>query len=561
MKPIYFLSLLVFNSIFSQTAATISIPEHRYQIDRERKLIVSHMDISKISTNTGASMTIEMDKVYTFIQTPLHLSHSESYTITDSQDIFTLYFTKLPLISIQAPQEIVDEPKREAFFTYADEEEIITSTIGIEIRGAGSLRFPKKNFDLEFWEDATTEESRDVKFGKLRNDDDWILDGMSNEPLRLRSFVSHKIWLDMHEPYYKEEEEKAQSGVDLMYSEVFLNNSYIGLYALSEQIDRKLLRLKKDKDDQIRGELYKAVRWANENSRYLAAPEYRNDLDTWGDQEWKYPDEKNLIDWKNLWEATSFVVNAPQSEFEENIGSYFKYENIMDYYLFLNGIRAMDNHGNNIYLGKYTTDEPYFMIPWDLDATFGSRFTGERENIFNDIRRNNLLDRWFIQTSSTIVKNQLSDRWQELRNSVFDSETIRDTFTSLFTDFTENKIYEREALVWNQSDYSDQELDYILTWYSNRMQFLDEVFNFKTLSTIKNQSGIEGIQIIQMPNSNTFLINRDTDESTNLIVYSIVGKVLQRSTISTAKSQFIISQPRGVYIVKVGNLTTKLIKQ
>ena len=178
---------------------------------------------------------------------------------------------QIPTITIQTNDEILDEPKVLGTFTFTDiNGEVTTSNIGIEIRGGFSQSFPKKTYDIEFWNDAVGDETLDVQFGDLRKDDDWVLDALYNEPLRLNSFITHKIWLEMNQLYYAEQEPKAKSGADVMYVEVTVNDEYKGIYLLSEQVDRKLLKLKRNDNDVIRGELYKA--YDSDDATFLMIP-------------------------------------------------------------------------------------------------------------------------------------------------------------------------------------------------------------------------------------------------------------------------------------------------
>jgi hypothetical protein len=86
-----------------------------------------------------------------------------------------------------------------------------------------------------------------------------VLDALYNEPLRVNAYVAHKLWLDLHTPYYTDREPEARAGADVRYVEVFEDGRYRGVYLQSEQVDRKQLKLKKTKDGEVRGELYKAV--------------------------------------------------------------------------------------------------------------------------------------------------------------------------------------------------------------------------------------------------------------------------------------------------------------
>jgi spore coat protein H len=130
--------------------------------------------------------------------------------------------------------------------TYADtSNNFISSYIVIEIRGSYSQSFPKKSYDIEFRTDDSSGISQDVTLGNLRTDDDWELEALYNEPLRINNYISHKLWLNMYVPSYLNKEPDAKAGSDVNYSELFLNGRYNGIYLIMEPIDRKLLQLKK----------------------------------------------------------------------------------------------------------------------------------------------------------------------------------------------------------------------------------------------------------------------------------------------------------------------------
>ena len=281
MKKFLFF-LLVFNPIFSFCQIlTINIPENHFKIDENNSLIVSHIaDIDNYSNNTGFDeIIISLDQNnYSFNAIPVSLEYSDSYLITNASNQYTLYFTQLPIISVEPTTTIVDEPKVLANFIYSDKEQVLISNIGIEIRGGSSQSYPKKTYDLEFWLDDLGEETNNVQFGDLRSDDDWILDGLYNEPLRLRSYVTNNLWLEMHTPSYIDQEPDAKSGANVNYVEMFLNGQYNGVYNLSEQVDKKQLKLKSF-NDNIRGELYKGIAWGASN--FTDLPDYDNGSRIW----------------------------------------------------------------------------------------------------------------------------------------------------------------------------------------------------------------------------------------------------------------------------------------
>lgn len=480
MKFIYnyiiILVLILFSHIATSQTLNLNIPENNFGIDNDILLAVSLLENSEtlqdLSGFTEIIISFNGDN-YIFDSVPSSLDYSTSYKISNATDQYTLYFTELPIISINTDNEIVDEPKVPANLTYADQDQVVVSNIGIEIRGGLSQSFPKKTYDLEFWEDPLGENTQNVQFKDLRSDDDWILDAIYNEPLRLRSNISHKLWLDIHTPYYQDLEPEAKSGADVEYVEVFLNGNYNGLYNLSEQIDRKQLKLKKY-NETIRGELYKGDKFGAAN-RFDSLIPYDNTLNTWGGYELKYPDEDDEINWENLSQFTDFVINSDETEFNDRIWDEFYKDNYVDYFIFFNTIWAADNYAKNIFTAKYTVDEPYFYIPWDLDGVFGTNFRGDNVNTTDNIITNGFMDR-VIELNPGDYAACASARWEDLRSDVLATDKLFEIFENQYAYLRDNKLYERESLVYPNYSFAEGDLDYLLTWLDERLCFLDIYF-------------------------------------------------------------------------------------
>ena len=145
---------------------------------------------------------------------------------------------------------------------------------------------------------------------------------------------------------------------------------------MSEQIDRVQLKLKKNTDTEIRGELYKGYTW--DDAVLFNNPDAtpNNNSLTWSGYEYRYPTE--IVDWSNAEELINFVANSTNEEFTADIGNRFDIENLIDYFILLNLARILDNRGKNIYLCRYDKDEPYFFAPWDLDGSWGLLWNGNQ---------------------------------------------------------------------------------------------------------------------------------------------------------------------------------------
>lgn len=553
------LAVLYFSLSYSQTLS-INITEKKFGLDQIHLIIVSRLQNIDEYQDIGDYNEINIrlgDRNYRFISPPDNLSYTNSYVVEDmmSSDQFVLYFTPLPIISIETNNIIVDEPKVQAVFTYSDNEQTLSSNIGIEIRGGSSQSYPKKTYDIEFWDDEMGNLNVDMKFGQLREDDDWILDALYNEPLRLRSYTATKLWKQIQVPYYVNYEPKAKSGADVMYVEMFLNGVYNGLYNLSEPIDRKQLKIKKF-NDNLRGELYKGYTWGA--STFTSLPSYNNNSRVWGGYEFEYPKSSEITDWSLLYQFTNFVINSSESEFENDIWSRFEKDNFINYFLFLNLIRATDNTGKNIYLAKYKQGEPYFYIPWDLDGCFGTIWDGTNLNITDDILTNGFLSRVIDRNPKNILID-IANKWFENKNHVFSYASLSESVRQQYETLDNNKIYERESLVYSNYSFEIHDLNYTLDWIQNRLNFLDDYF-LMMLSTI--DVSITN-KITFFPNPATDKIQVDSEVSLTDNFYKIFNANGQ-----TVGSGYLINRQiniekleKGIYYVLLGNVSFKFIKK
>jgi len=461
----------------------------------------------------------------------------------------------IPAIHINTENDIVDEPKVDATLTFIDEKgnskEYI---IGIEIRGGFSQSFPKKTYDIEFWQDESGNENIDVQFGDLRNDDDWVLDALYNEPLRLNSFLSHKLWLDMQQPYYQEEEPNAKSGADVMYVTVTLNDIYQGIYMLSEQVDRSLLKLKKPIDDSFRGELYKATN--NEDASFYNYPNNApsNSNDYWSGFNFIYP--KLPIDWSNLETFISFVGDSSDEEFEASIDQKIVFDNVIDYFILINVSRALDNRGKNIYLCRYDMDEPYFFAPWDLDGSWGLLWDGSNASKTEDILTNNLYDR-LLEINPNEFKKRLIDRWTFLRGTLLDEDNLCTRIDGYYSFLKENNIYELEENRWEDYSENFDDLSYMKNWISERIQYLDEYF--QVLSPVFDE--VSDITVYPNPSDNFLTIDRKTNKISFALISDLNGNILLGQKLQLDKENIDLrSFNAGIYILKIDNYVTKFTK-
>jgi len=369
---------------------------------------------------------------------------------------------------------------------------------------------------------------------------------MYNEPLRNRNKVSHELWQEIHQIYYKDKEPEAKSGIAMVYVELFLNNEYKGIYALSERIDRKQLKLKKY-NKGIVGELYKGGDWGPA-VMFTGLPAFDNTSLTWGGFEYKHPEEET--DWSNLYDFVSFVENSTDQEFYSQYQKRFNLRNAVDYYIFLNLLRATDNTGKNIYLAKYKTGEPYYYVPWDLDGVFGTDWQGQYVNISNDILSYGFYKRLIKDNTYKGFNETLYSRWDELRATVLTEERILAKFQASHYYLLSNNAYEREHTVWQDFTYNEADITYTNNWLKNRLRYLDLAFE-QSSPVLKNEASKYNPIVKFYPNpTSDYLIVENNSTLGELTIQDMNGRVVLTSLLTGKNSKLAVGHlAKGIYIV------------
>lgn len=534
---------------------TIQINQNQYFIDISKNLVLTNIGVGLVnSTWTDTKTHILLNEVCEFSTPISNIEIGKAYSIyIPSQNAnFLLYFTELPIISINTNNTIVDEPNVLANFKMIEtNQNFLESYIGIQYRGGWTQSLPKKSMEFKFWTDETGNETQDYSLLGMANDDGWNLQAMYNEPLRIRSKTNNDLWRMINSLHYQSQEPEAINGVRMKYIELFINNEYRGLYCLGEKVNRKQLKLKKH-NGNIRGELYKGISWGA--STFTAVPPYNNNSLTWSGFEYKHPDEE--INWSNLYDLVYFVINSSNQEFFDEYKDRFELDNLVDYYIFLNLLRSTDNTGKNLYIAKYTTNDKYFYVPWDLDGSFGTIWNGTNDNTTNDLLSNGFYDRLIYDCNSDGFRDVLKNKWLALRSTVVTHDSLMSIFISNHNYLETNGVYFRENLAWTNYNYNNSDLDYMSSWITNRLAYLDVKFTEDCIPLSVDENSINSKVLIIYPNPTTDLIYLESPQFNDFeaTIYNNSGQIISRKRFSYSNNSISLKNlTKGIYYIKLEN--------
>ncbi|MGI4862888.1 MAG: CotH kinase family protein [Janthinobacterium lividum] len=531
-------------------------------VDSVKKIVLINAPLHLLNAASPARDSTRIlavgSRQYKLARAVAALSAAAMYKATSQAATYTVYVTQVPVMKFTTRYQIVDTPSVYAHFVLLDSTGVLAqSGTGIEFRGAYSQTFPKKSYELSLWADTLGATDNDLPLLGMRDDNKWNLQALYNDQLRLRMKVANELWQEIDQVYYQAKEPDAKNGIDMAYTEVFINDSYQGIYALTERIDRKQLKLKKYANNTIMGELYKGTT-ADVADAFASAPAFNNNSLSWGGFEYKEPSEQT--DWTNLHDFVDFVATSPDSVFYAQYQSRLDLANAVDYYLFLNLMRATDNTGKNIYVAKYKPGEPYYYAPWDLDGVLGNDWSGTNVNITNDLLTNGLYTRLLNDYSAAGFREALVKRWASLRTSIITEAHIKAEIDANSAYLLRSNVYEREHQAWPEYAYDAAQLTYPDNWLVARIAYLDGIFSAATMGTA-GATEAEAMQVFPNPASGYLSVVFKAGPC-QLSIQDMQGRqVLQTTLLETYTTLDISALPKGLYLAHLKSPTATVTKK
>ena len=414
---------------------------------------------------------------------------------------------------------------------------VIEMRAQFKTRGATAQNYMMKpSFNMKLRSDDYSEEVDSTLLG-IRSCSSWILDGMAIDRICMRNRVAFDIWNDFSRLPY-ETKYDSRNGTVGRFLEVYINDTYYGIYCLNDRINRKLLDLKKvsEEDDgslQVRGVLYKS---GTSDISPQEKPSYNADSSAC------------VVSWHNAWELSfpdnlgGVVAWAPlQDAFAngkttEYVKKYFYLENLVDYQILIMALSIGDNWGNkNHYLSirninkDINNPDPsesnrrrFVISPWDLDTSLGGKYDGSNyDGKYSEWPVSTISNNALYPVSAVIgdpeYKELLTRRWKEARKGAFSIESVNARLEGYRDLFLESGAWQRMVDHFEASKKSKpkyvvdlaREIELVEKWYESRFREMDAYFGIE-----------DGVEMIAMPDS--------SDDA----VYDILGRKVNSPVLS-----------------------------
>ena len=525
-----------------------------------------------------------------------------SITFSNSpSDIFRLDSSDIPIVIINTSgTSIPDEPKITAQMGIIDNGygninhvtdpfNNYNGAIGIELRGSSSQSFPKKSYGFETRD--TLGNGFNTHILGMPSENDWVLIANYTDKSLMHNSMTYDMSLNMGHWASRNR-----------YCEVIVNNEYMGVYALMEEIKRDSHRinitamLPSDSvgDALTGGYIIKIDKWTGANndgwqSNYLPIVNSGGQVITY---QYHYPKADDITIQQKLYiqayvDTFETVMNSPQ--FNNPITGYYQYADInsfVDYFIINEISKNVDGYRLSAFLFKdrKSNGGKLTMGPvWDYDIAYrnanycgGSDFTGWAYK-FGDICGGDgwQLPFWWdkLMTDSIFV-GTLNCRWQNLRTSLLDTTAIFnyiDSVHSYINQAQSRNFYQWPILgvyVWpNPTPFAQTyqaQIDDLKKWFRNRLQWLDANMpgSCINVNVEENKTKTE-IKIFPNPATDVIKINVNEmliSEKAIVTIYNLQGQKILQQPFNKEKSEINISKlAKGIYFVKVNTSNSSFV--
>jgi hypothetical protein len=400
--------------------------------------------------------------------------------------------THLPLISINTgSQVIVDEPKINATMKVVDNGVGITNywfdagtdydgAIGIEIRGASSQSFDKKNYGLETRDQNGN--NNNVSLLGMPNENDWVLHGPYSDKSLLRNAITFEIAREMMDYASR-----------TRFCELVINEEYKGIYLLMEKIKRDNnrvdianLRSSDITGDELTGGYIIQI---DRDDPTTASDGWRSSYGTFPFYAYHNPSKDQLVPAQKTY-IRNWISNFEQAmtrpDFNSTYENYIDVTSFVDYFLINELAKHVDAFKLSFYMYKQKDSDggKLHMGPiWDINLGYGNFDFGCNPDPMGWIYPCTSDAFWFDKiVGIPAVQNRIYCRWEELKQHELSNPSLInkiDSLVALLGPAVDRNFNEYNILgnyVWPNNFIGNthtEEINFLKTWLGQRLTWMD----------------------------------------------------------------------------------------
>ena len=441
-------------------------------------------------------------------------------------------------------------------------------TIGIEIRGASSQSFPKKNYGLETRN--TDGSNNNVSLLGMPAENDWVLHGPYSDKSLLRNSLAYHMGTST-----------GKYTPRTRLCELYINDNYRGIYMLTERIkrDKNRVDIASLKPEDLSGE-----ELTGGYILQIDRDDESSNIDGWysGSSPTKfysYHDPKA----EDLEAVQREYLKTYLTSFEEDMEStdyYWKYKSYVDvpswidYFLVTEMGKHIDAYKLSFYMHKKKSTNGgklHFGPLWDFNLGFGNfNFvcSPEPEGWTYEFQGtcDNSHPFWVKKlTDITEVSNQINCRWNQLRNGSLHTDSLMqyiDDRVAEMGDATSRNFERWDILgqyVWPNDfvgDTYEEEVDFLKTWLTTRLTWMDNnMLGECTITSTDNpKTTYKATSIFPNPAQHSFFLEINAsqfDAGSIQIINNMGSTVLEINSIKTLQKIDISTFAAGIYTVNV----------
>lgn len=323
-------------------------------------------------------------------------------------------------------------------------------------RGGSTKTADKASYKITL--EKLSGKNNSIPLMNMGSDDDWILNAMSKDDLKLREMTITRLW--------NEHQKMTRYQIPMSpchYAEVVLDGQYMGLYLLQRRVDNKLLGERYQNDVIYKG----VVNFAMDFQAETAFAIQHNPGQIASEELYAY-----IRPFYNL-------ILTGDSQYDVLT---IDEENWLDLNVFCSIFALPDNRGSkNIFLIRHELNGEYVLNfdLWDTDMSMGLLWKNDDILYAPDNVKSDACFRIEAHARFDTDKQLYSaylDEYTRLRLALLSEENIQKTILDCYQKITESGALQRDLEKWGLKNNGEDTLENLLEFVRTRTDWLDETY-------------------------------------------------------------------------------------